>query len=516
MRVVSLVMVLLVLAPFSLSAQRYDDSITVNVVEVPVYVERFGAPVAGLTRDDFELFVNGHRQPIEYFDVLGEASEGQRATDEAAPGLAPAPSELKRRRLVVLLFDTGGSSAYPLQRARVKALQYLAADSSADTYAVATIGRRGVRFLVPFTTDRIAVQRAIGTLAPSEAADPFQLATLAGERSAWHDAVVGGEAGLRSAVDTWGGGPRGGFGVAGRAVYPSGVALERAARDLTDRPFINALSDLADRLAPLSGVKHVVLLSERRDVDAGNSFELILRLHERYREAGVVLDGVDIRFPVVPGGNASSAGPDRGAPDLLLSGFLYALALDTGGTVAASLTHLQTLNGVTYVLGFLPPPAGSRTNSIRVRVKDRRLLTEVRYRRSYTVDTDTRDDSLFLADTLLNDIPQRGVTLDLDVKGMRMEASIPGAELLAHGPGNRLALDVFFYVFDESGRAVVWNQLRLNVDLAAGRDFLTLNPYTIRQELRLRPGRYAAKALIRIAGTEMTGFRRTDFVVPAS
>ncbi|MGZ8709786.1 MAG: hypothetical protein ACXW28_06140, partial [Thermoanaerobaculia bacterium] len=42
-----------------------------------------------------------------------------------------------------------------------------------------------------------------------------------------------------------------------------------------------------------------------------------------------------------------------------------------------------------------------------------------------------------------------------------------------------------------------------------------LDAYTIRQEFRLDPGRYVAKALVRVAGTDTTGFRRTEFEVTA-
>src|SRR5688500_7363149 len=107
----TLLLALLVVSAVPLFAQRYDDAITVNVVDVPVYVERFGVPIKGLTREDFELFVNGKPHPIEYFDVVD-----QRA-GENAPATANAPIELKRRRLIVLLFDVA-APPWSLQRAR--------------------------------------------------------------------------------------------------------------------------------------------------------------------------------------------------------------------------------------------------------------------------------------------------------------------------------------------------------------------------------------------------------------
>lgn len=514
MRLAPLAVLLLVVPLF---AQRYDDSITVNVVEVPVYVERFGRPIEGLTRDDFELFVDGAPRPIEYFDVLEEQGGDRPAV--AAP--TPAP-ELKRRRLVVLLFDVG-SSARALHRSRAEAVQFVERSRPGDTYAVAVIGRSGLRFLVPFTSDRVAVQRAIGTLTPSGAADPFRVATLDGERAFWQQTVGGSEGGAGALFDALGE-PRGGFessrsAAAARDLYRMDNRAEQEERLAGDRRFMSDLSGLADRLKSLEGVKHVVLLSERPGIqDVPRYFNPAMRLHERYRAAGVILDAVDIRQPWAPGATAAQAGSGVGGrPDLFPSRFLHNLALDTGGAVVSSLRHLEERNRITYVLGFRLSHTQKGTSSIRVRVKDAPLLTDVRYRRSFTVGAaeEDGDDTLFLADALLNDIPQRGLTVDLDVEGGWVVARIPGAEMLAHPSDKPLPLDVFFYVFDAKGEAIAWSHVQVRVDLAAGRPFLDTHPYTIRQEFRLEPGRYVAKALVRVAGTDTTGFRRAEFVVTA-
>ena len=52
------------------SGAQTRESITVEVVDVPVYVFSHGKPVRNLTKDDFELFVNGKRQTIDYFDPI--------------------------------------------------------------------------------------------------------------------------------------------------------------------------------------------------------------------------------------------------------------------------------------------------------------------------------------------------------------------------------------------------------------------------------------------------------------
>ena len=58
-----------------------------------------------------------------------------------------------------------------------------------------------------------------------------------------------------------------------------------------------------------------------------------------------------------------------------------------------------------------------------------------------------------------------------------------------------------------------WQQARVDVNVNAEREYLTANPFTIRKAFSLQPGRYAAKAIVRIPGTDRMGFQRTDFVV---
>ncbi|HEX6096169.1 MAG TPA: VWA domain-containing protein [Thermoanaerobaculia bacterium] len=494
--------------------QRFDDTITINVVDVPVYVERFGVPVRGLTRDDFTLFVDGKPHPIEYFDVIDEG-----VAAEAAPD---APADLKRRRLIVLLFDLS-ASPYSLQRAREAAMKYVAEGVAGDTFAVATVGRSDLRFIAAFTTDRVAVQRAIATLAPSASRDPFRVATLDDERARWAGTLGGAEAGLGAFSDIWGDDiAPGGMGVSSAA--ENAAAFERTAQEMEALEeeslsigFVESLSALADRLAPLEGVKQVVLLSERQSGRDGQGpvMQRTTRLHARYRAAGVILNAVDIHPPRVPSGAAISSTPDgrTRAQSALASEFLYSLALDTGGVVTSSLPQLLERNRHAYVIGFRAPEGAAR-ESIRVEVKNLPRLTDVRYRKSYDLRAaKSADQGLFLADTLLNDIPQNGVTLGLAVKGTQVTASIPGVELLSYASGRPLPLEVFFYVFNEEGRPFSWNVAQIAVDLEKGRDFLSAHPYTMRQDLVLQPGRYVVKALVRVAGTDRVGFQRAPLVV---
>src|SRR3954463_10004389 len=104
--------VVLTALSIAVSAQ-VSEQVSVELVEVPVYVRSVeGNPVQGLSRDAFELYVNGRRQEIEYFDAI---NFGARATP--SPSIASVRSS-RQRRLYLLLFDLHYSIPGHLARAR--------------------------------------------------------------------------------------------------------------------------------------------------------------------------------------------------------------------------------------------------------------------------------------------------------------------------------------------------------------------------------------------------------------
>jgi VWFA-related protein len=508
---------LIVLVASSLSAQRYDDRVTVNLVEVPVNVTDWkGAPVEGLTKADFELSVNGAPQPIDAFDIIMDSQEGPRDS---------APAQLQRRRLFVLLFDVMNSSPIAIYRAKKAAQQFVDAAPAGDTFAVAVIQRVGIGFVAPFTADRVAVQRAVATLRPPRSGDSFSIVTLEGERKAYTPDLVATQGApdvvATNAAQAHEAGP---YDVPeiSEAVFFQLSPGANAIRDsmakweaieavgdtrLRDRGIEN-LAALAAHLAPISGIKHVVLLREAEPENEEPPSWRLAELHEKYRQSGVVLDAVDIGGLKAPW-NWNEIPLDR-------ERLLMDLALGTGGTVAPSLASLRKTQRVTYVLAFRPPETSKTTgNKIAVRLRKGGLVTNLRYRSSYSLTgNDKSDNALFLADVIQNDIPQGGMTVDLNVEGTTVTARVPGVEVLANGDDGETTLEVFLYVFDEHGVAVDWTTLRLRIDHEKGREFLSTHPYSIRKQFKLQPGHYSAKALLHVAGKDVTGFRRVEFAVP--
>jgi len=501
---------LLLLLATAATAQQLSDHITVNVVEVPVYVSRSGASVNGLTKDDFTLTVNGKPQAIEYFDVLENAAASP--ADETTQPAQPQRVDVDRRRLIVLLFDLSETSFQSIRRARQAADEFVAAAPAGDVFAVATLTTSGVRFAVPFLNDRVAVRRAIATLRASSANDAFGIATLTSERSsftaAFHD-----DAWAREPITGSSYRQVGKTAVEGSKAAEAARIYEKMAADLSrevltaQRTNVTAhLGPLADRLAPLSGIKHVVLIGDNFSLST-RAVVTASKVRERFRAAGVVLDAVDAAGLQAPW---SSNYQDA---FFTMTSRLHTLSIDTGGTVTRTLPQLRAAQSTTYILGFRPPAARGR---IEVRVRNQPVFTDVHYRGTYEVGATEKsgNEGLFLADVLMNDIPQNGISVGLDVAANAdqtlLTASIPGAELLALGD-EKVVLEMFLYIFDDAGQAAEWAYYKANVDLVRGRDVLAREPYTITSRVKLEPGHYVGKVVLRAGDERATGFARTEF-----
>lgn len=476
-----------VLLALPLAAQQLRESVTVEVIDVPVYVTRANAPVDGLTRDDFELYVNGKRQPIEYFDSL----------------TADAPATLRERRLFLLLFDIAFTHPHSLLRAQRAAAEAMAKAGPADYFAVATYSaRRGVRFAVPFTRDHAALTRAVASLSESGSGDPLSIVMTSAERETFGEW----SAAVSDRVD--------------------GETL----RDMTRARTIRAaeeqvldLGDLAERLAPLDGEKHVVLLSEgfdgrvpqqsdvrvmtfnqqrelgqpRLSAIVGRSWDHTLhmhieRMHQGFQRANVLLHSIDVE------GLTNT----RMTNDAL--GFL---AEGTGGQFLTGRNDLgRALNDLSgelargYRLGFRVRDARSDYNTIRVKVREPRGTrgTRVNYRRGFfgTPLRGNVHDGVIVADVLLNDVPQSGTAAALELRGRTLTATVPMRELAAQAPAGRNA-ELLLYAFDAGGAALFHHREMIEITESEQRTI----------EITVPEGTRVAKALLRVDG--LLGFSRT-------
>src|ERR1043165_1977477 len=282
---------------------QVSENITVEVIEVPVYVTAAdGTPIRGLTKDAFSLTVNGKPQAIDYFeevDLRKPAPAPAQATLAAT-----APPSLHERRLYLLLFDLAFTRPGLIERAQQGADAAVQRSNPAtDYFAVATITHgAGVRFVIPFMNDYVAVRRAIATLQSNDAKDPLGVGLSAKQRQKWAAEIEGRAQGVPLAI-----GFRTGDAYVDEIIAGSEVNQQlsrQILRDDVQREFAG-LGAVAARLGALEGQKHVVIFSAGYDptlfIELGRGYNEDPQMHRYLREmvaafrgAGAFLDSIDV------------------------------------------------------------------------------------------------------------------------------------------------------------------------------------------------------------------------------
>lgn len=504
---VLVVVLLLLLSSLSLFGQPAREAVTIEVVDVPVFVTGKNGPIEGLTRDDFELYVNGKPQPIDYFDAITPAGDG---------GIRP--DTLRERRLFLLMFDLAFMPPHQLGRAQKAAAELIMNAPPTDLFAVATFSsRRGVWFATPFTGDRVALGRGIASLSQPGSGDPLGIVMTGAERAAaepWTlDAPQISDALFRGAIIDR---------VSGEALRDMAtMQLRRAAEDqMID------FKDLASRFAALQGQKHVVLLSFGWDAAAGRdgnaafvrrisagsddtgytrspvpspidlfsstTIKYLRDMHEAFQRADILLHTLDM----------------RGVATLMGGQSLYSYAAGTGGTylhnnndLGGMLVELSENTRAGYVLGFRPAGAKRGHNTIEVKLKNRPRNVEVLHRKGFSSTPAEVDvnEGLYLADVVLNDVPQTGTAPVLDHADGKLEVRVPLRPLSAQlGTSGKAELLVYVFGADD----VALNFHRMVIDVPAEATGET------KISLPLPEGATTAKALLRVHGS--LGFSRTD------
>ena len=368
-RIASVVLSLFVAA---IASAQVRESVSVEVVQVPVYVSTYNGVVTGLTRDNFRLFVNGKSQAIDYFDVVDFSTINVPEEERLDP---------RQRRLYLLVFDLLFSTPIAIARAQVAVDRLLTRAGRSDEFSVATYRHnRGIELLVPFTRDRGAIRRAVQTLKPSGTSDVLRLAVNPEETEALTQGIEFDESEASSNPTN-------------QLAGADEEMLHQPLKNLIEDQIAN-LASIGQRLAPLEGQKHVVLLSTgfssrmvhgvgaqtnpgnlrtmsadpltarmslphpvKDEIDARLA-RVLQALDSEYAAAGVFLDAIDIAG-LRPGGLPTE---NEG---------LVMLARDTGGdliekrnNLAEALEVLTDRQRVVYVLGFHARNTHREQNSI--------------------------------------------------------------------------------------------------------------------------------------------------------
>lgn len=489
------------------ASAQLQENVTVELIEVPVYVTGpDGQPIRGLTKDNFELRVNRRAQPIEYFDAIDYAAPQPKATEAARPR--------RERRLYLLLFDQLYSIPGVVARAQRAAEAVVAqSDPQTDFFAVATYtANKGVQFVVPFLSDRVAVRRAIATLAVSKTGDPLRVGISPTERVEWiapegNALTDGGAHGTNagSELDDMLHG-----GAAMREMQAQ--QLHNGAEDLLEN-----FGDLAARLAAMEGQKHVLYFSlgfnsalvhggdnpvgdfMKGGVSDAHTTAALDDMVRAFRSAGVFLDAIDI------GGVRAG----QGSLNVLDNDSLQSMAHGTGGdfvhnqnNLAAGLKDMTSAQQVVYVLAF--NRRDRRGGSISVNVRGVPRGTTVSYRQGFGSGEEKKTiDPLQLADIMVNDIPESGLDVKLNASPSEIAIEIPREEVIQLG-GNAAAVELLLYVYDANGSII----------FARGKTLTPDQPMVVRAQVGLPSGHYVAKALVEIRGTNIVGFARREFDTP--
>ena len=160
---------LAILCLLPLSAQQPPATpnleVNVNRVLVPVVVrDKLGHHVAGLTKEDFQVFDNDKPRPISAFNVEQRGSTGNAQTNPSSPANTAPHAPPTTQRFIVFLFDdlhiTNEDLAY-VQKAGVKAL-----DESLTPSDMAAVLSLSGKTNSGFTRDHAHLQQAIMSLQP--------------------------------------------------------------------------------------------------------------------------------------------------------------------------------------------------------------------------------------------------------------------------------------------------------------------------------------------------------------
>jgi hypothetical protein len=201
--------------------------------------------------------------------------------------------------------------------------------------------------------------------------------------------------------------------------------------------------------------------------------------------------------------------------DTLANDTLYAFAAQTGGqfihytnNISGALTDLSRTVSAGYRLGFKPINPRNGENSIDVKVRNVPSGTTISFRKGFGGAAESPDarDTLLLADIIQNDIPQTGTppVFAFNVRPF-IDVVVP-ARQLAREHGSIKNASVLLYIFDDKGVAVL--NLGKNISIAPN----TRSDAVVRQKLELPPGKYVAKALLRV--DKSIGFAKVAFAIP--
>jgi VWFA-related protein len=534
-------------APPAQPVPQFRSSVSLVLVDVVVR-DRAGAPVKGLTADDFEILEDGVRQQIQTFafeeitskaasidtastlsggSIRGPAPTTATAGGSERPGgdVVPAhpltSSEVAGHRLMTLLFDTSSMQPDEVQKAVDSAAEWVDSRmSSADLVAVAAINSR-LQVITDFTTSRERVQSALAALSGTDgtafsAVDATTMTTDEQAQAATSDA---------------------------ESVDQSAQELDTFNNDVR----LRALRTLAEALQPIQQKKAIIYFSsgmERSGTD--NQVELRGAVNAALR-ANAAIYPVDVRGlqTVIAGGSArqaSSGGLGTFTGSAMNNQFthlaaqqetLTSLASDTGGTAftdtndfGEAFARVERDISSYYILGFASTNTrkDGRFRRLTVRIRNHASVkleaTEGYYAERDFAHTGKTDREALLQEQLATPIPATDVPVYVTAgwfKTAEDKYYVPVAVAVAGGAvtqsPDKTTVDLAGFIKDERG-----------VQVGRIRDTLTVPPSSAgalasrqlvyQTGLTLPPGHFSVKIAVRENGDGRMGTFEMPIIVP--
>lgn len=546
---------------------QVSDTVFVQVVEVPVTVAGGdGKAVRGLTKENFQLFDEGKRVPIEYFEVLEMKALATPKKNERPPAVAI--------RNFLLLFDLANSSPGAIRRAGDAAREFVSTQlGTYDLAAVATFtAEDGLKMITSFTADRKMLEAAIATLGNPKyfkVADPLMISFH--DTSKLSDLAITSSDGADESRTAARRELKLDMEIAKETVLDPSTAnkVRQQSQDAEQRNRLRIqlsnMGNIARMLDRLHGRKQVILLSEGFDhrlvqgeetrtdqnrleddqkrlqgevwnVDNDSRFGSasasrdVSDMVQLFRRSDVVLHAIDIRGlrGNVDAGARAAGSAGRSNESLFL------ITRPTGGTVfqnsndfAGTFARMLEQQEVVYLLGFTAKsgknPGAFRDLDVKVDVKGARVSHRAGYYEPSNAASNI-EKTLSTAEILLTDAPVRDLDVSIAataIPGNEGKARVPvmielpGTKLLEGLRSGTATANLFIYAFDHGNRVHDYLTQRISLDLTQAADALRATGLRYYGTLRLPPGEYAIKIVARVEDTNRAGFARTNLTVPA-
>ena len=480
----------------------------VDLVEVPVVV-RDGQrrTVAGLTRDDFEIYDTGKKQAITAFSLQSFTPPGEAGgTGPAVAAGAAEPKGPPRPRFVALCFDNLHMDAAAVEPAKDAAERFVKTSlAPGDSVVVVTTAQSNSS---EFSGDvpKLVEQIAKVTPAPQVDSDDLYMCPHIRPYEAYQIAThldPGNQVLQAKLAECY---------ACSHHPCPEGQVTGMAEM-IWQRALINSKStlgvigDVVDAMVNLPG-QRVILLTSAGFLAGTRETDLDL-LMDKALHAEVVINTLDAR-------GLFYAGPRATQGASLLSDSMAALAAGTGGTfyhnnndLALGFRELGMVPETMYLLGFAPSDVATdgRFHSLKVRLAAGKQYS-LQARLGYTapsanatapVSTLSRLDSEVMASDTITDLPAWFT--------WEQWAGPPGITMVAHLDVNRLRfetrqerrtqkLTIVAVLLDNRGGFVTGkrSELELNFTEATFAQ-LAKTGYTAAMTLKAPPGAYSVRAV---------------------